>query len=56
VSDTLEYTILGRYRGEKTAEELDTATGQDQADYLVGEYQLAFGRDWLIWSRPVKGA
>jgi len=40
--------IWGRYQG--TSEVLDEAEDQKTADYLVGEYRMAYGRDWLVWA------
>jgi hypothetical protein len=48
-NDQQAYQIMGKYRGK--VEEVDTATGERDADYLVGEYRLAFGRDWEIWKQ-----
>jgi hypothetical protein len=28
------------------------ATGEKEANYMVGEYKMAFGRDWEIWKQP----
>jgi hypothetical protein len=39
--------IMGRYNG--VTEELDTAKDQQEAEYLLGEYRLAFGAGWTIW-------
>jgi hypothetical protein len=47
-ADAREFRIMGRSAAGK--EELDTATGQDQADYLVREYRMAFGAGWSIWA------
>ena len=48
--DDQTYQIMGKYRGK--VEEVDTATGVQEADYMVGEYTMAFGRDWGIWKQP----
>lgn len=40
-------TIWGKYRGK--IEAIDTCTKADCA-YLVGEYRLAYGKDWVIWA------
>jgi hypothetical protein len=42
-------TIWGKYKN-KPIEKIDQASNQRDADYLVGEYRLAFGRDWIIWA------
>lgn len=39
--------IWGRYRGR--TEELDTAPNEKEADYLVREYRMAYGAEWLVW-------
>ena len=41
------YLIMGKYRGK--TEQVDTATGEAEANYLVGEYRMAFGSEWVIW-------
>ena len=41
------YKIMGKYHG--TTEEIDTARDEQEADYLVGEYQMAYGKDWTVW-------
>lgn len=40
--------IWGRYKNGES-EVLDDATDQNDADFLVGEYRMAYGSDWLIW-------
>jgi hypothetical protein len=45
---TEEYAIMGSYKG-KPAEQIDTAVDIEDANYLVGEYKMAFGRGWEIW-------
>jgi hypothetical protein len=44
------WTIMGQYRKEEP-EEVDRARDRDEANYLVGEYRLAFGQHWRIWKR-----
>lgn len=44
--DEREYNILGTYRGN--TERVDTATGEDEAAYLMAEYQLAYGSEWTV--------
>lgn len=41
-------SIWGKYRG--TVEKIDSASNQQEAAYLAGEYQLAYGRDWEVWA------
>lgn len=40
--------VWGKYCGK--VEKLDSANSQRSADYLVGEYRMAFGHDWTIWA------
>tara|TARA_Y100000310_G_scaffold155094_1_gene154582 strand:- start:94 stop:291 length:198 start_codon:yes stop_codon:yes gene_type:complete len=44
--DDKMYKIMGTYRGN--SEELDEADTLDEANYLLTEYRVAFGPDWLI--------
>ena len=41
--------IWGRYKGTKP-ENIDIADWEKSATYLVREYQLAYGKDWIIWA------
>lgn len=41
-------TIMGESRFG--VEEIDTAETREEADYLLGEYRLAFGNDFTIWT------
>ena len=41
------YLIMGEYRNE--TEELDSAEDVQEADFLVGEYRIAFSKNWHIW-------
>lgn len=43
-----DITIWGKYRG--ITEKIDTAPDQRTADYLVREYQMAYGHTWQVWS------
>lgn len=43
-------SIWGKYLVTGITERIDNATSKGDAAYLVGEYQMAFGRDWQIWS------
>ncbi len=47
------YTIYGTYKGN--TEEIDTAEDLQSAEYLVGEYKLAYGKDWTIWYEDAQG-
>lgn len=41
------FKIFARYRGVR--EEIDSTETEAEAIYLVGEYQLSYGREWLVW-------
>lgn len=41
------YRIMGKYKGQ--TEEIDTAETEKEAQYLQGEYQLAYGAQWQVW-------
>jgi len=41
-------SIWGQLPG-KAAEVIDRASSLQEAQYLAGEYQLAFGRQWRVW-------
>lgn len=43
---------MGKYRG-LAPEELDTADTLEEADYLLEEYQLAFGSTWEVWKESI---
>jgi hypothetical protein len=43
---------MGKYSG-LAPEEIDTAATLDEADYLLGEYRLAFGNTWELWIEAV---
>ena len=40
------YKIMGTYKNKK--EILDTTEDESTANYLVREYQLAFGSNWKV--------
>ena len=42
------YKIVGKYGGNNP-EEIDTADDKEEADYLLGDYKLAFSSDWQLW-------
>lgn len=44
----MSYKIMGRYKN-RPVEEIDTAETHKEAQYLLGEYVMAFGSDWQIW-------
>ncbi|MGV7234640.1 MAG: hypothetical protein ACQ9ET_00135 [Nitrosomonadaceae bacterium] len=41
------YTIKGIYNGQ--IEDIDTAKTKKEANQLVKEYRMAFGREWTIF-------
>lgn len=41
------YKIMGKYKGR--IEEIDTADDHKEAEFLLGEYRMAFGPDWTLW-------
>lgn len=43
-----EVRIWGKYRNNPP-EVIDTTTKKEAA-YLVGEYRMAFGKDWVVWA------
>jgi hypothetical protein len=46
--DDHPFKIMGKYIG-LAPEEIDVAQTREEADYLLGEYKLAYGRDWQLW-------
>ena len=40
--------IWGRYKNA-APEIIDTAESMKDAEYLVGEYRMAYGQGWLVW-------
>ena len=51
---SLIYKISGKYLNEEW-EEIDTAEDKKEAEYLVKEYRMAYGKDWKITYRKQKG-
>jgi len=47
------FKIIGKYKNNKP-EEIDEAETLKEANYLVGEYRLAFGFEWSIWVAEFK--
>lgn len=43
-------SIWGKWHRTGKTERIDTAASKKDAAYLVGEYQMAFGQDWHVWS------
>jgi hypothetical protein len=41
------YKIMGEYHGNQ--EELDSTDSFIEAEYMLGEYVMAFGSEWAIW-------
>lgn len=46
------YEIVGVYRGR--SEVIDVAESKQDAAYLVGEYRMAYGNQWDVFSRKAK--
>jgi hypothetical protein len=42
------YKIMETYSSGQT-EEIDTADTREEAEFLLGEYRMAFGSDWKLW-------
>ena len=49
----MPYEIIGKYRS--VPEVIDEADDLEEAKYLQREYQRAFGKEWLVSIRRVKG-
>lgn len=47
------YEIFGYYQGNR--EVIDYAKDAQEAQYLKSEYQLAYGSEWSIGIKKVKG-
>ena len=45
--------IMGKPAGGKW-EEIDTAKDKEEARYLIGEYQVAFGAGWVFKTKKEK--
>ena len=41
------FKIIGRYRSDKF-EVIDSADNEAEAYRLLGEYQIAFGNEWIL--------
>jgi hypothetical protein len=46
--ERIMYKIIGEYK-DNEPEEIDTADDYRDALYLKGEYQMAFGPEWVIY-------
>ena len=43
----MAFTIIGVYGGK--AEVIDSADTKQEAEYLVREYQMAYGQTWRVY-------
>ena len=43
-----EWKVIAKHKDCDYYEEIDTAESSDEANYMVGEYALAFGPEWHI--------
>ena len=41
--------IWGKYKPTRVVELIDTCAKKD-VGYILREYMMAFGRDWIIWA------
>lgn len=41
--------IWGRYKSY-APEVIDEADSEKEANFMVGEYRIAFGKDYLVWA------
>ena len=48
-----KWEIIGKYKGK--SEVIDSANGKHEAEYLRREYQIAFGRDWVVTIKKKRG-
>ena len=44
----MSYVIYTSYKG-RSKEETDTADTRKEAEFLVGEYRMAFGSTFTVW-------
>lgn len=42
-------SIWGKYKNNPP-EVIDHASSVQEAGYLAGEYRMAYGRDWVVWT------
>jgi hypothetical protein len=49
----MHYEIIGIYKGKR--EVIDEAETKDDANYLAAEYQLAYGKEWQVIIKQMKG-
>lgn len=43
-----KYEIIGKYMRNGRSEVVDRTDSRRDAEYLQGEYAMAFGQDWVI--------
>lgn len=43
-----QFKIMGRYKNQTEEIETEIESMQD-AEYMLTEYQIAFGSDWTLW-------
>lgn len=43
-----EFKIVAKHKDNNYYEEVDATESREDADYLIGEYQMAFGPEWSI--------
>ena len=46
-ADKKEYIIMGSYQGK--TEEIDNFETLKEAEKMLVEYKLAYGKDWSLW-------
>jgi hypothetical protein len=50
----MAYEIIGKYKNFPK-EVVDTAEDRKEANYLLSEYRLAYGSEWSLSLKRVKG-
>jgi hypothetical protein len=45
----MSINIWGKYLN-RVPEKIDVAESAEEAAYMVRQYQLGFGKNWIIWS------
>jgi hypothetical protein len=50
----MAYEIIGKYKN-MAKEVIDTAEDKKEANYLLGEYRLAYGSEWSLSLKKVRG-
>lgn len=46
------FEIIGKYRGK--SEVVDSAETEKEANYLAGEYRMAYGAQWSVTIRKAR--